>query len=99
MENSTTIIQIGLKRNWLKQLLKCEWVITSFFLVFMRFSKFLPKPSAQSNVNLLSLYDNEKSVSGFEREAVALSRSACEGSGSKDNNEWINFLTRRVVLN
>ena len=65
----------------------------------MRFSKFLPKPSAQRNVNLLSLYDNEKSVSGFEREAVALSHSACEGSGSKDNNEWINFLTRRVVLN
>ena len=64
----------------------------------MCFSKFLPKPSAQRNVNLLSLYDNEKSVSGFER-AVALSRSACEGSGSKDNNEWINFLTRRVVLN
>ena len=36
-----------------------------FFLVFMRFSKFLPKPSAQRNVNLLSSYDNEKPVSGF----------------------------------
>ena len=35
----------------------------------------------------------------FRREAVALSRTACKGSGSKDNNEWINFLTKRVVLN
>ena len=45
------------------------------------------KPSVQRNVNLLSVYNDEKPVSGFRKEAVTLSRSACEGSGSKDNDE------------
>lgn len=45
------------------------------------------KPSVQRNVKLLSVYNDEKPVSGFSKEAVTLSRSACEGSGSKDNDE------------
>ena len=55
------------------------------------------KPSVQLNINSLSVYDNERPVSCFRREAVAVSRLACEGSGSKDNDGYIYFLARRVV--
>ncbi|XP_022802634.1 uncharacterized protein LOC111340111 [Stylophora pistillata] len=45
------------------------------------------KPSVGRNMNLLSVYNDEKPVSGFRKEAVTLSCSACEGSGSKDNDK------------
>ena len=52
------------------------------------------KPSVQLNINSLSVYDNERPVSCFRREAVAVSRLACEGSGSKDNDGYTYFLVR-----
>lgn len=45
------------------------------------------KPSVQRNVSLLSVYDDERPVSAFRREAEDLSHTAYEGSGFSDNEE------------
>ena len=55
-------------------------------LLFLCLSDFLPKPSIQRKVNLLSIYDEEKPVAAFKKEAAALSHSTSMESGS-DHDE------------